>query len=231
MTNTPHNPSAEPPAEIEPGNPDSTSAQGEVKPLHSDDIIAALRVEVSDLKDKFLRGQAEVENMRKRTEREKEETAKYAITKFARDIVGASDNFQRAIAAVPAGAAEQDPALKTLIEGVTMSEREFVNVMERHGIRRLEPVGEIFNPHQHQAMMEMEDPSVPAGSVLQVFQTGYMIEDRILRPALVVVAKGGPKPAKPGETPTAQESGGGVPTPPEAAPEPPSSGGSDPAQG
>jgi molecular chaperone GrpE len=195
MSNTPTNPHADPaaPADSEGLAPDVAA---EPKPHHPDDIIASMRVEMSDLRDKFLRGQAEVENMRKRTEREKEETAKYAITKFARDIVGATDNFQRALSAVPEGAADQDPALKTLIEGVTMSEREFVNVMERHGIKRIEPVGELFNPHQHQAMMELDNAEVPAGTIVQVFQPGYLIEDRVLRPALVVVAKGGFKPVK-----------------------------------
>ncbi len=194
MSNTPTNPPADPaPSEVEQFAP---GIEGEPKPHHPDDIIAAMRVEMSDLRDKFLRGQAEVENMRKRTEREKDETAKYAITKFARDIVGAADNFQRALSAVPEGAADQDPALKTLIEGVTMSEREFVNIMERHGIKRIEPVGELFNPHQHQAMMELDNAEVQAGTIVQVFQPGYLIEDRVLRPALVVVAKGGFKPVK-----------------------------------
>jgi molecular chaperone GrpE len=162
--------------------------------------IAELEAQVADLTDRLLRAHAEMDNLRKRTEREKAELAKYAISKFARDIVGVGDNFQRAIAAVPPGAAEQDPALMSLIEGVTMSEREFLNVLERHGVKRIDPTGELFNPHLHQAVMEQPSTDLPSGSVLRVVQAGYSIEDRVLRPAMVVVAKGGPKPIKPAET-------------------------------
>ncbi|MDX2206001.1 MAG: nucleotide exchange factor GrpE [Hyphomicrobiaceae bacterium] len=159
------------------------------------DVIAALQAEASDFKDKWLRAHAEIDNVRKRLEREKEETAKYAVTKFARDIVGVADNFQRAIGAVPQQAAEQDAALKSFLEGVVMTEREFLNVLERYGIRRIDPANEPFNPHQHQAVMEIERADVAAGTVVQVFQAGYMIEERVLRPAMVAVAKGGPKAA------------------------------------
>jgi molecular chaperone GrpE len=157
--------------------------------------LAALRAEAADLKDRLLRAHAEVENMRKRTEREKEEIAKYAVTRLARDVVTVGDNFQRAIDAVPADAAEQDPALKSFLEGVIMTERELLNVLERHGIRRIQPMNEPFNPHLHQAVMEMPRPDVPAGTIVQIFQPGFTIEDRVLRPAMVAVAKGGPKPA------------------------------------
>jgi molecular chaperone GrpE len=166
---------------------------------HPDDIIAALRAEVADLKDKLLRAHAEVENIRKRGEREREDTAKYAVTRFARDIVTVGDNFQRAIDAVPAGAAEQDPALKSFLEGVTMTERELLNVLDRHGIKRLQPLNEPFNPHLHQAVMEIARTDVPSGTIVQIFQAGFMIEDRVLRPAMVAVAKGGPKPAQAAE--------------------------------
>ena len=159
--------------------------------------IAELESQVADLTDRLLRAHAEMDNMRKRAEREKAETAKYAISRFARDVVGVSDNFQRAIAAVPPGAAEQDPALKSLVEGVTMSEREFLNVLERHGLKRIDPTGELFNPHLHQAVMEQANADLPSGTVVRVVQAGYSLEDRVLRPAMVVVAKGGPKPAKP----------------------------------
>jgi molecular chaperone GrpE len=163
--------------------------------------IAELESQLADLTDRLLRVHAEMDNLRKRTEREKADLAKYAISKFARDIVGVSDNFQRAIAAVPPGAAEQDPALLSLIEGVTMSEREFLNVLERHGVKRIDPTGELFNPHLHQAVMEQPNTELPSGSVLRVVQAGYSIEDRVLRPAMVVVAKGGPKPTKTAEAP------------------------------
>ena len=171
------------------------------------DVIAALQAEAADLKDKWLRAHAEIENIRKRAEREKEETAKYAITRLARDIVNVGDNFQRAIDAVPAGAAEQDPALKSFLEGVTLTERELLNVLERHGIRRRQPMNEPFNPHLHQAVMEIQRSDVPAGTIVQVFQAGFMIEDRVLRPAMVAVAKGGPK------LPVVPEGSGSVPPP------------------
>jgi molecular chaperone GrpE len=162
--------------------------------------LAALRAEAAELKDRLLRAHAEVENMRKRTEREKEEIAKYAVTRLARDVVSVGDNFQRAIDAVPAEAAEQDPALKSFLAGVTMTERELLNVLERHGIKRIQPMGEPFNPHLHQAVMEMPRTDVPAGTIVQIFQSGFTIEDRVLRPAMVAVAKGGPKPAPGPET-------------------------------
>ena len=167
----------------------------------SDATVATLEGQVADLTDRLLRAHAEMENLRKRTDRDKEDTAKYAITKFAREVLGVGDNLQRAIAAVPAGAADADPALKALVDGVAMTEREFLNVLDRHGVKRIDPEGEPFNPHQHQAMTEIENPEVPAGTVVQVFQPGYVIEDRVLRPAMVVVSKGGAKPSK--ESPTA----------------------------
>lgn len=166
-------------------------------------MIAALQTDlekksadVAAKQDQFLRAVAETENVRRRLEREKEETAKYAITRFAKDILSVGDNFQRAIAAVPKDAVEADPALKSLLDGVTLAERDFKSALERHGVRTIDPAGKPFDPHHHQAVMEQEDTSVPAGTVLQVYQVGYMIDDRNLRPAMVVVSRGGPKSAK-----------------------------------
>ena len=164
--------------------------------------IGALQTEVVELKDRLLRAHADMDNIRKRTEKEKADAHKYAVTKFARDMVEVGDNFQRAIETVPSGATEQNPALKSFLEGVTMTERELINTLERHGIRRIDPTGQPFNPHHHQAVMEAQNPDVPSGTVTQVYQVGYMIEDRILRPAMVVVAKGGSKPVRPAETAT-----------------------------
>lgn len=166
--------------------------------------IKELEAQVADLTDRLLRVHAEIDNIRKRTEREKADVAKYAITRFAGDVVVLADNFQRALSSVPTGGDEPNPALKGLVEGVTMMEREFLNVLERHGVKRIEPNGQPFNPHLHDAVMEQQNPEVPSGTVVQVFQPGYMIEDRVLRPAMVVVAKGGPKP-QPAES-HAQES-------------------------
>ena len=196
MANTPHDPEPTSSSPAQPGEgAPAAPAQGAQPPGNPDDIIAALRAEAADLKDKLLRAHAEVENIRKRSEREKEDTAKYAVSRFARDIVNVGDNFQRAIDAIPPGAAELDPALKSFLEGVTMTERELLNVLERYGIRRVQPMNEPFNPHLHQAVMEIARSDVPSGTIVQVFQAGFMIEDRVLRPAMVAVAKGGPKPA------------------------------------
>jgi molecular chaperone GrpE len=181
--------------------------------------VDTLQGQIADLTDRLLRAHAEMDNIRKRAEREREETAKYAISKFARDVVAVADNFERAIQAVPAGAAEQDPVLKSLVEGVSMTEREFLNVLERNGVKRINPKGELFNPHQHQAMMEMQNTDVAPGTILEVFQCGYLIEDRVLRPAMVVVAKGGPKPA-PQENATPSDEAGTPPAAPSDAPPP-----------
>jgi molecular chaperone GrpE len=170
------------------------------------EIIAALQEEldaktkaVSDKHDQYVRAVAETENVRRRLEKEKEETAKYAITKFAKDILSVGDNFQRAIEAVPKDAVETDPALKTLLEGVVLAERDFRGALERHGVKTIDPAGQPFNPHHHQAVMEKEDADVPSGTVLQVFQVGYLIDDRCLRPAMVVVSRGGVKAGKPAD--------------------------------
>ncbi len=155
--------------------------------------VAVLEGRIADLTDRLLRAHADMENLRKRTEREKDETAKYAITKFARDLLSVGDNLQRAVAAVPAGAADADPALKLLVEGVSLTQREFNNVLERNGVKRMDASGQPFNPHQHQAMVEVDQPDVAPGTIVQVYQDGYSLGDRVLRPAMVVLAKGGEK--------------------------------------
>ena len=189
---------ATPPTEAPPTAPETADQQAAATGTkHHDDVIADLRREVSDLKDKFLRAHADMDNLRKRTEREKDDAAKYANTRFARDLLTIGDTFQRALAAVPPGAADADPALKALVDGVEMTEREFVSVLERHGVKRIEAQDQPFNPHLHQAVMQQPKADVPDGSVITVFQAGYTIEDRTLRPAMVVVSTGGPKTAKP----------------------------------
>ncbi len=158
------------------------------------DDSETLKAQIADLTDRLLRAHAEMDNQRKLAERERQDTAKYGISKFARDIVQVGDNFQRAIAAVPEDAVNNDPALKSFLDGVSMADREFHNILERHGIQRIEPIGDAFDPHFHQAMMEQDDATVPHGTILQVVQAGYVLADRVLRPAMVVVAKGGAKP-------------------------------------
>lgn len=160
--------------------------------------IAELERQIADLTDRMLRAHAEMDNLRKRGEREKQETAKYAISKFAQDIVGVADNFQRALTSVPPGVDQEGP-VKSLLEGIVMTERAFIQALERHGVKRVDPQGEPFNPHLHQAVMEQQNAEVPSGTVLSVFQAGYVIEDRVLRPAMVMVAKGGAKAGKPAE--------------------------------
>ena len=158
------------------------------------DPAEALAREVADLKDKLLRTLAEMENLRRRTDREVKDAQVYGIAKFARDVLGVADNMERSLAALDAELREKaDTAVKALLDGVELTERELLKVLERHGVRKFEPQGEKFDPNLHQAMYEVADPSVPAGNVVQVVQPGYMIGDRVLRPALVAVAKGGPK--------------------------------------
>ena len=154
-----------------------------------------LEIEIADLKDRYLRQAADMENLRKRSERERSDIKKYAVSEFARDILPLSDNFQRAIEAVPAEAAEQDEALKSFLDGVKMNERELQRVLERHGVTQLSPAGEKFDPNKHQAVQQIEDSELPNNTVVDVFQVGYVIAERVLRPAVVSVAKGGAKSA------------------------------------
>lgn len=169
------------------GNPSFT---GEATPAADNAAIKALEAQVADLKDQVLRAFAETENVRKRGERERLDTQKYAVSKFARDVISIADNLERAVAAAPGETA--DPALKGLLEGVIVTQRALTGVLERHGIKRMEAQGAPFDPHQHQAVMEQPDTTVPNSTVVRVFEAGYTIEDRVLRPASVVVAKGGP---------------------------------------
>ena len=193
-----------------PPMPEIPSEAGAAPPVDGDistaqfkDMIAALQgeldkktAEVAAKHDLHIRALAETENVRRRMDKERDETAKYAISKFAKDILSVGDNFQRAIAAVPAEAAESDPALKNFLDGVILAERDFKTALEKNGVSVINPAGQPFNPHHHQAVMEQENADVAAGTVLQVFQSGYLIDDRCLRPAMVVVSRGGPKVGK-----------------------------------
>jgi molecular chaperone GrpE len=158
----------------------------------------ALAKEAAELRDKMLRTLAEMENLRKRTSREVADARTYGIAAFARDVLDIADNLQRALDAVPADTkAAADPGLKALIEGVELTERSLLNALEKNGVKKFDPSGEKFDPNFQQAMYEVPDPSVPAGTVVQVVQAGYMIGERVLRPALVAIAKGGAKVAAP----------------------------------
>jgi molecular chaperone GrpE len=161
------------------------------------DAVAALTKEIAELKDKHLRALAEMENLRKRGERELAEARLYFSMNFAREVLSVADNLRRAIEAQQQG----DGGVKALLDGVELTERELLKMLEKHGITKFEPLGEKFNPNFHQAMFEVSDPAVAPGTVVQVVQAGYKIGDRVLRPALVGVSKGGIKPATP-EAPT-----------------------------
>lgn len=160
------------------------------------DPVEVLKAENADLRDRYLRLAAEMDNLRRRTERDVKDAKSYAIAGFARDMLAVSDNLRRGLDAIPAEAREAaDAGLTALIEGVEMTERSMLSALERHGVRKLEPIGEKFDPNFHQAMFEVPNTEVPNGTVLQVVQDGYKIGDRVLRPAMVGVSKGGPKVA------------------------------------
>jgi molecular chaperone GrpE len=175
------------------GQPETSAAgaaaAGDPKPS------TALDREHAEMKDRLLRTLAEMENLRKRTEREVTDARLYGVASFARDVLSVADNIRRALEAVPAEALANAQAMKVLVDGVELTERELLKALEKNGVRQFTPQGEKFDPNVHQAMYEVPDPSVPAGSIVQVMQPGYMIGERVLRPALVAVAKGGPKTA------------------------------------
>jgi molecular chaperone GrpE len=163
----------------------------------------ALVREAAEARDKMLRTLAEMENLRKRTSKEVADARTYGVSSFARDVLEIADNLQRALDAVPAEArANADAGLKGLIEGVELTERSLLNALEKNGVKKFDPSGEKFDPNFHQAMYEIPDASVPAGTVVQVVQAGFTIGERVLRPALVGVSKGGAKssPAPAGST-------------------------------
>jgi molecular chaperone GrpE len=156
----------------------------------------ALERENAEMKDRLLRTLAEMENLRRRTEREVTEARLYGVASFARDVLVVADNMRRALDAMPPelhASAQAD--MKALVDGVELTERELLKALEKNGVRQFTPQGEKFDPNIEQAIFEVPDASVPAGSIVQVVQPGYMIGDRVLRPALVGVSKGGPKVA------------------------------------
>lgn len=160
------------------------------------DPIAAAAKETAELKDKLLRALAEMENLRRRTEREVTDARLYGIASFARDILGIADNMRRALDAVaPEVRSAAEQSVNALIDGVELTERELLKILEKNGVKKFDPFGEKFDPNVHQAMYEIPDAALPSGHIVQVIQPGYMIGDRVLRPAMVAVAKGGPKAA------------------------------------
>jgi molecular chaperone GrpE len=158
----------------------------------ADDRLIALETELADVKDRMLRALAETENTRRRAQREREDSQKYAITGFAKDLLSAVDNLRRALESVPE-AEVKDAKLRGLLDGVAATERELLSALERHGVKRIDPKGEKFDHNFHQAIFEAENTGQPAGTVVEVLQPGYVLHDRLLRPAMVGVAKGGPQ--------------------------------------
>ncbi|WP_337996358.1 nucleotide exchange factor GrpE [Oleispirillum naphthae] len=169
-----------------------------------EDRIAALEAEAAKLKDAYIRAHADMENLRKRSAAEIETKLKYALQGLATDILPVADNLQRALSAVPQDGLA-DETVKNLVIGLEMTEKGLQEALGRYNIRAVPGVGAPFDPHVHQAVHEIEDASVPSGTVVQVFQPGYVLHDRLLRAAMVVVSKGGPKgdgmpPGGPGQT-------------------------------
>lgn len=187
---------------------DAESPEPDEYGAFDDDHQAFLRLaeENSELNDRLLRLAADMENLRKRTARDVQDARAYAISAFARDMLSVSDNLRRALDAIPAEALQDgDPGLKSLAEGVDLTARDMLAALERHGVRKLEPKGGRFDPNFHQAMFEVENSEVPANTVMEVIQDGYVISERVLRPAMVGVSKGGPKEAAPSEPPADEE--------------------------
>jgi molecular chaperone GrpE len=178
------------PAATEPSSGDA-ARPGEPDPFK---VLEALKAENGELKDRALRTLAEMENLRRRTEREVADAKAYGVASFARDMLTFADNMRRAIESLPKEAREgADPALKSFIEGIELTERDFLSRLARFGVKKMEPLGKRFDPNHHEALFELPDETVVAGTVMQIIEPGYTIGERVLRPAKVGVARGGPK--------------------------------------
>lgn len=181
------------------GLDEETDAEDGDIPRDPADIIVALNEENTELKNKVMSLLADMENLRRRTEREVKDARQYAVATFARDMLSVSDNLARALQAIPEEArAAADDVMKTLLEGVEMTDRDLQNQLSKNGVMQLDPEGEKFDPNFHQAMFEVPNADIPNNTVVQVVQAGYKIGERVLRPAMVGVSKGGPKVAASG---------------------------------
>lgn len=182
--------------EFDPDGDDGTldipnTPAGGTGPSAEQQRIAELEGQIAELRDQALRAMAEAENVRKRMQREMEDSTKFAVTKFARDMLSVADNLGRALQALPADRENLDPAVKSVIEGIEATERELQAIFERNGIKKIEPVGQPFNPEYHQAVMEVPTNEHPPGTVALMMMPGYLLKERLLRPAMVGVAKAG----------------------------------------
>jgi molecular chaperone GrpE len=155
-------------------------------------LVEQLQAEKADLQDKQLRALAEAQNVRRRAQQDIEKERKFGVERFARDVLSVADNIGRALSALPPDLETMDPGLRNVVVGVQATERELQSVLERHGVTRIQALGKPFNADFHQAMMEVDDASVPAGTVVQELIPGYLIAGRLLRAAMVAVSKGGP---------------------------------------
>jgi len=189
MDDTTQNPPDAAKPEVDVANNKAEEAESSVDAAES--ALDEASTEIGKLKDQILRAMAETENTRRRMKKETEDAQKYAVGSFAKEMLNVADNFRRALDAVPKDSADND-TLRNLVTGVEMTERQLLAAFEKFGIKKLDPMGQAFDPHFHQVMMEQEDLSKPAGMIVQVLQCGYMIHDRLLREAMVVVSKGGP---------------------------------------
>ncbi len=159
----------------------------------------AVEAEIVDLKDKLLRALAEMENLRRRSQKEREDALKYASANFARDMLSVADNLRRAIESIPEDGDPDGAALVGFIEGIALTEKELLSALERHKIKKIDPMGEKFDPQLHEALFEIPTNDAASGTVMQVMESGYTIHDRLLRPAKVGIAKAAPADMGPGE--------------------------------
>ncbi|MFT6580183.1 MAG: nucleotide exchange factor GrpE [Alphaproteobacteria bacterium] len=172
---------------------DAEDAAPVSEPATPEEKIAALEAELVAGREQLLRQLAETENVRRRAKREREETIRYGASALARDLLNVADNLQRALQSVPAEAREADETIKNLVIGVELTEKEFLSALQKQGVEKVEPLGEKFSYDRHQAMFEVPGTGKPAGTVVEVMQPGYVMHDRLLRPAMVGVAKGDPE--------------------------------------
>ena len=194
MTEEEKNPAEAPETETEEMmvEPDSEQAEEAAAETTPEDRIARLEADLAAANDRMLRLMAETENIRRRTEREREETLRYAASGLAKDLLNVADNLYRALAAVPEEMRSGEETAKNFVIGVEMTEKELLGAFEKHGIKQILPLGEKFDYEKHQAMFELENTGEPAGTVVEMMQPGYIMHERLLRPAMVGVAKGKP---------------------------------------
>jgi molecular chaperone GrpE len=176
--------------------PEGAPIEADAEESSPETRIVELEAELAEQKDRLLRALAETENVRRRAQREREDASRYAVAGFAKDLLSAADNLRRALDSLPEPEVKDDRT-RSLLAGVAATERELLSIFERHGIRRIDPKGERFDHNFHQAIFEAERPDQPSGTIVEVLQPGYVLHDRLLRPAMVGVAKGQPMQAEP----------------------------------